>query len=110
MKKYIVSLVVLVSMMCAVTMNAQFRYGPMASVDFTDLKFRQDIVTIDPKMGTTVGVMAEKMFDGFGFGIDLGAFYSMIGATINLGEKKICASEGYGAERCYLHYMQIPLN
>ena len=59
MKKYIVSLVVLVSMMCAVTMNAQFRYGPMASVDFTDLKFRQDIVTIDPKMGTTVGVMAE---------------------------------------------------
>lgn len=110
MKKYIVSLVVLVSMMCAVTMNAQFRYGPMASVDFTDLKFRQDIVTIDPKMGTTVGIMGEKMFEGIGFGIDLGAFYSMKGATINLGEKKIWASEGYGAERCYLHYIQIPLN
>ena len=110
MKKYIVSLVVLVSVMCAVTSSAQFRYGPMASVCFTDLKFKQDIVSIDPKVAPSVGVMAEKMFEGIGFGVDLGAFYSMKGATINLGEKKIWASEGYGSERCFLHYLEIPLN
>lgn len=110
MKKYILGLVVLVSMMCAITMNAQFRYGPMAGVNFSDLKFKQDIVSIDPEVGATVGVMGEKIFDGIGFGIDLGAFYSMKGATIHLGEKKIWASDGFGSERCYLHYLEIPLN
>ncbi len=110
MKKYIVSLVVLMSIMCSVTLNAQLRYGPMAGINFTDLKFKQDIVTIDPETGASVGVVGEKIFPGIGFGIDLGAFYSMKGATIHLGEKKIWASDGFGTERCYLHYLEIPIN
>lgn len=90
--------------------TAQFRYGPTAGIDITTLKFKQDLVSVDQSLGYQAGVQCEMMFPGIGFGIDFGLMYDQRGATVNLGEKKIWASEGYGKERAYLHYIAIPID
>ncbi|MDE5655460.1 MAG: hypothetical protein K2I19_00070, partial [Muribaculaceae bacterium] len=56
------------------------------------------------------GVQCEMMFPGIGFGIDFGLMYNLMGAKVNLGEKKIWAVDGYGNERLALHYVQIPVH
>lgn len=91
-------------------LSAQFRYGPTVGVDLTTLKFKQDLFTVDQSVGYQAGVQCEMMFPGIGFGIDFGAMYEQRGATLHLGEKKIWASEGYGVNRTYLHYLNIPFN
>lgn len=50
------------------------------------------------------------MFPGIGFGVDIGLMYNMLGAKVNLGERKIWASEGYGNERLMMHCLQIPVH
>ncbi len=50
------------------------------------------------------------MFPGIGFGVSSGIFYEQRGATLNLGEKLVWASQGYGKERSYLHYIEIPIH
>lgn len=110
MKKYIVSIVVMIAAVCAAGVNAQFRYGAAAGVTITDLKFKQDLITIDQSVGGSAGIVGEMMFPGIGFGIDLGLLYTQRGATLHLGERKIWESDGYGDERCYLHYVEIPIN
>lgn len=107
MKRYIIILMMAVA---AVAAHAQFRYGPAAGVTITDLKFKQDLVTVDQTVGGTAGLQCEMMFPGIGFGIDFGLMYNLMGAKVNLGEKKIWASEGYGNERLALHYIQIPVH
>lgn len=110
MRKYVIAIVALLSVICVCEAEAQFRYGPMAGVSFTDLKFKQNLVTIDKGTGPTAGLATEMMFPGIGFGIDAGVLYSMKGATINLGEREIWSSLGYGSERSYLHCLDIPIN
>lgn len=90
--------------------GAQFRYAPTVGADYSNLKFKQDLIGINAAAGPRAGVTGELMFPGIGFGFDLGAFYSMQGAKVNFGEKEIWASEGYGDERVFLHYLEIPLN
>lgn len=94
----------------AMSVNAQFRYGAMAGVNVTDMKFRQNLVSVDKSVGFSAGVVGEMIFPGVGFGINTGLYYSQRGASLNLGERKIWASEGYGKERAYLHYIEIPLH
>lgn len=93
-----------------VTANAEFRWGPQVGVNISTLNFKQELLTVGQSAGCDVGVVGELMFPGIGFGIDLGLNYSMHGAKVNLGEKKIWASEGYGNEQLYLHTLQIPIN
>ncbi len=50
------------------------------------------------------------MFRGLGFGIDLELLYNQLGAQVNLGQRKVWASQGYGDERVRLHTLQIPLH
>ena len=50
------------------------------------------------------------MFPGIGFGLSFGLMYNQLGGQVNLGEKKIWASEGYGNEKLYLHNITIPLH
>ena len=50
------------------------------------------------------------MFPGIGFGISSGLYYEQKGATLNLGEKVIWESQGYGKERSYLHYVTLPIH
>lgn len=93
-----------------IAMSAQFRWGPTAGVDFTTLKFKQTLAPVSGSVGEIVGVQGEKMFPGLGFGIDFAFMYSQRGATVDLGTKEIWASDGYGRERSWLHYIEIPLD
>ena len=89
---------------------AQFRWGATAGANLTDLSFKQDLIDVNHGVGYSAGVVGEFMFPGIGFGIDLGLLYNQKGAKVNLGQKKIWSSQGYGDERLYLHYIQIPLH
>lgn len=108
MKRFVTTLVVLISL--AVGASAQFRYGVIAGANYSSLDFKQDLVGVKDVPGGTVGLQGELMFPGIGFGIDLGVIYNMLGAKVNLGEKKIWATQGYGDERLTLHYLQIPFH
>lgn len=103
------SLLVL-SLVAVLPLCAQFRYAPTAGVEYSTLNFKQDLVDINYATGLRAGVNGEYMFPGIGFGLDIGAFYSMLGSKVNLGQKEIWSTEGYGDERVYLHYLEIPLN
>ena len=110
MRKYILCLALVASMIGAFSASAQFRYGPMLGIDITNLKFRQDLITVDKSVGFSTGIATEMMFPGIGFGVSSGIFYEQRGATLNLGEKLVWASQGYGKERSYLHYIEIPIH
>ncbi len=110
MKRILSIILVVVGLSVALPSAAQFRYGPTAGVDMTTLKFRQTLFDVDRSVGETVGIQGEMMFPGIGFGIDFAALYTQRGATLNLGQREIWASDGYGRERSYLHYFEIPVN
>lgn len=90
--------------------KAEFRWGPTAGVNFTDLLFKQYLLQVDKGVGPVLGVQGEMMFPGIGFGIDIGAMYSMQGATLDLGRWPIWSVDGYGKERSYLHTLSIPID
>lgn len=111
MKKiFLLAVVAISAVLFPSTSVAQFRYGATAGVDFSTLKFKQDLITIDASTGFQAGVQGEMMFPGIGFGIDIGMLYNQRGATVHLGERKVWASQGYTDPRCYLHYIEIPVN
>ena len=89
---------------------AQFRIAGIAGANIADLNFKQDLVTVSQTVGYTAGLQAEMMFPGIGFGIDLGLLYNQLGAKVNLGEKKIWNTLGFGEENVRLHYLQIPFH
>lgn len=89
---------------------AQFRWAAQAGVNFNNLKFKQDLVTIDKSAGFSAGVSGEMIFPGIGFGLDVGLHYEMTGAKAHLGERKMWSSQGYGDEQLRMHYAVIPLH
>lgn len=110
MRKLTLCLTLLAALLTSVGASAQFRYGPMLGLDVTNLKFKQDLITVDKSVGFSAGLATELMFPGIGFGVDAGVFYEQRGATLHLGEKKVWSSLGYGTERSYLHYLEIPVH
>lgn len=104
------ALVLVASIAAAPVADAQFRFGATAGVDISSLKFKQDLFDVDKSVGFTVGVTGEMMFPGIGLGIDTGLFYRQLGATMHLGQKTMWADEGYGTERSYLHYIELPFH
>lgn len=111
MKRKIITLIIAVVTLCAASeADAQFRWGATAGVNFNNMKFKQDLFTVDQAFGETVGVQAEMMFPGIGFGIDMGLRYEQRGATLHMGEKLLWESQGYGNERLYIHYIDIPFH
>ncbi len=108
LKKFIVLLSV--AMVCGLGARAEFRWGPAVGVDIANLKFKQDLISTGKIVGPQAGVQGEMMFPGIGFGIDIGAFYSLQGGKLGLGEKKIWAVDGYGQETSYLHTLSIPVD
>lgn len=107
MKKILITLLLAVTVVAA---NAQFRYAATVGLDISSLKFKQDLFEINQNVGGSAGVMAEMMFPGIGFGINFGLLYEMRGANLHLGDREIWKSQGYGTERLYMHYVDIPLN
>lgn len=111
MRRILVACLVALAIICGSRQAAaQFRYGPTAGVDLTSLTFNQDLLKIDRSVGYQAGITCELMFPGVGFGIDFGLQYTQRGATVNLGEREVWASLGYGRERTYLHYIDLPID
>lgn len=111
MKRIITSLLVAVVALIGTTgAYAQFRYGATAGVEISSLKFKQDLFDVDQNVGFSAGVLGELMFPGVGFGIDFGLQYTMLGATMNLGQKPMWADQGYGKEKSQLHYVMLPIH
>ena len=110
MRKLILSLAFVAAILSGVTASAPFRYGPMLGLTVTDLQFKQDLISVDKSVGFSAGLATELMFPGIGFGVDAGLFYEQRGATLGLGEKEVWASQGFGRERSYLHYLEIPVH
>lgn len=110
MKKLLVVAIFMLSLVGAVKSSAEFRYGATAGINLTDLRFKQDLATVDKSVGYSAGVVGELMFPGIGFGIDLGLYYEQRGATLHLGDWNMWRHEGYGTERSYLHYAVIPIH
>lgn len=100
----------MLAIVAAVGAHAQFRLAPIVGGTLTNLKFKQDLVAVDQVFGAQAGVQAEMMFPGIGFGIDLGLIYNLAGAKVNLGERLIWSSQGYGNEHVMLHQLNIPIH
>ncbi len=99
-----------VMMFAATGLNAQFRYGPAAGVDITNLKFKQNLFEVDKSVGFSAGLMAEMMFPGIGFGIDFGLLYEQRGAKLYMSDKELWDWQKIGDPRCRLHYVNIPFH
>lgn len=111
MKRKLVSTIILMAaLLLPLSSNAQFRRSVVAGVNINDLVFKQDLAGVSSLVGAQAGVEGELMFPGIGFGLSFGLMYNQLGAQVNLGEKKIWASEGYGNEKLYLHNITIPLH
>ena len=111
MKRLVISLIIILgAIIGSDKINAQFRWGATAGVTLSTLDFSQNLFTVDRHVGPTAGVKGELMFPGIGFGVEFGALYQMRGAGMNLGEKLIWASQGYGKVDSYLQYLDIPLH
>lgn len=94
----------------AASAQQEFRYGPMAGLNITDVSFKQTIVGTGQAYGPQAGLQCEFIFTSFGLGIDFGALYSMTGAHIDLGQKPIWSLQGLGRERVMIHNLQIPVH
>ena len=110
MKKFLAALVAAACLLLPSAASAQFRYGPTVDVSFTNLHFKQPLMTVDNEVGFGAGVRGELMFPGIGFGVDFGLVYEMRGASLNMGEKYMWSSQGYGTDRLYMHYLTLPLH
>ena len=115
MKKVIFGVFTLLMLALSVPANAQMRWGVTASANFTDLKWSQSSLRTtkfnsEVSAGYSAGVIGEYSIPGIGFGIDLGLQYIQRGATMNLGDFKVWNSDGFGNERVYLHYLEIPIH
>ena len=110
MNKKFFALVAILCMLSSLTASAQFRRAGVVGVDVTTLNFKQDLFSVGQSVGFSAGFQGELMFPGIGFGIDFGAMYAQKGATLHMGEREIWASEGYGNERVYLHYLSLPVH
>lgn len=111
MKRKLVSTIILMAaLLMPLSSNAQFRRSVVAGVNINDLVFKQDLAGVSSLVGAQAGVEGELMFPGIGFGLSFGLMYNQLGGQVNLGEKKIWASEGYGNEKLYLHNITIPLH
>ena len=95
MRKIIVALLMTVTAFSAL---AEFRWGPTAGINVSELYWKQDLVENKLLVGPNVGVMGELMIPGIGFGVDFALKYSMHGSNVDFGQQNIWSSDGYGKE------------
>lgn len=107
MRKIIIALLMTVTAFSAL---AEFRWGPTAGINVSELYWKQDLVDNKLLVGPNVGVMGELMIPGIGFGVDFALKYSMHGSNVDFGQQNIWSSDGYGKEDVWFHTLQIPIN
>lgn len=111
MKKIFAALSTLLAILAIATpAKAELRYGPSLGMAITNLHFKQSLIEVDKACGMSAGLAAEVMFPGIGFGINTGVYYELRGAKLHLGDRKIWAIDGFGTERSYLHYLEVPFH
>ena len=112
MKQIARCLAIIIVCLCAAgTAKAQFRYGPVVGASISGLHFKQnDIATVKRIPAFQAGLQTEMMFPGIGFGIDFGLFYNMSGAKVDLGERLMWQSQGYGNETLMIHEIALPFH
>lgn len=103
-------LTVILLVAAALPSAAQFRYGPQLGANFSTLKFKQELISVEQAAGPSADLACEFIFTHFGLGIDFGLGYSMTGAFVNLGEKPVWSLNGFGRERVLLHNLHIPVH
>lgn len=108
--KYKISAFILALILCSTTGVAQMRWAATAGPTINNLIFKQDLVSVSQTVGYTAGVTGELMFPGIGIGLNLGLLYNQQGAKVNLGERKVWSSLGYGNEQVYVHNINIPVH
>lgn len=94
----------------ALSAEGRMRWGATAGATVSRLHFKQKLVTVSNVIGYTGGVTGEVIFPGIGIGVDLGLMYDQQGALVNLGDKLVWSSLGYGNEHVYLHTIKIPVH
>lgn len=109
MKKLLFSIIALIFIL-APEASAEMRWGATVGADFSTLKFKQDLFSVDSNVGAQAGIQGEMMFPGIGFGVDVGLMYTMRGAKLHLGEKEIWSSLDYTSPRVILHDIDIPIS
>lgn len=108
--KKLLTLTGLLLLLAIAPARADLRWGPSAGVNLSSLHFKQNLFGVHQQVGFSAGATTEVMFPGLGFGMDLGLFYEERGAKLDLGDKKIWASQGYGSERMFIHNILIPVH
>lgn len=94
-----------VSQMCA-----EFRWGPTAGINISNLYWKQKLISSKMLVGPNVGVTGELMIPGIGFGVDASLRYTMHGSKVGFGEKEIWSSTGIGDQNVWFHTIQLPIN
>lgn len=107
MKKILITLLLAVA---ALPAAAQYRWGPVAGAEISGYHFKNHLFDTSNSPGFSLGVMGEIMFPGIGFGMDISLLYNMHGGKLDLGQKEVWASEGYGNQQCWIHALRIPVN
>lgn len=115
MKKNPLCLIAILLAVLAFQASAQMRWGVSAGMVHSKLKWNQEYLRTskfetDPSVAYFAGIFGEYSIPGIGFAVDLGLQYAQRGATMHLGDFKIWQADGYGNERSYLHYIDIPIH
>ena len=111
MKQFVTTLIIaFCAVMASVPAAAQFRWGPSVGMTLNDMNFKQDLFDVKSGIGGSAGIKAEMMFPGIGFGLDMGLYYEQRSTKLNLGQKLIWSSLGYGNENIWIHSIGIPFN
>lgn len=107
MKKLVLALM---AMLCGLGANAELRWGPTASINFNNFRWKEPLLETHMRPSFDLGVMTEIMIPGVGFGVDAGLTYGMKSAKVNFGQWKIWNSDGLGNENVIIHTLNIPLH
>lgn len=111
MKKLLLTAIVAaLAFITPATTTAGLRWGATAGVGISTLTFKQDLVTVDNTVTYSGGITGEMIFPGIGIGLDLGLMYNQQGAMVNLGQRNVWSTLGYGNEHVYIHTINIPLH
>ena len=92
------------------TADAETRWGIVAVGNYSNLKFNQDLISVDKGFGGGAGLMGESIIPGIGFAVDGSVIYSAFTSNVHLGERPVWRNDDFGNETLCNHTIDIPLN
>ena len=92
------------------TADAETRWGIVAVGNYSNLKFNQDLISVDKGFGGGAGLMGEIIIPGIGFAVDGSVIYSAFTSNVHLGERPVWRNDRFGNETLCNHTIDIPLN